>query len=497
MENNIDKLFKSKLSGDSAPYDPAAWGRMAALIDEDEEVNGNGVPPPKRRWKSYLGLALLLIISLIGFWQFSGVLDSSTALKTTSANDKESWSALNSDNKNVDLSEFTAVNDNKINDQKGSVNSASNISSNTKNKKQEITQKSISKYNEESNLTTSKLKNLKNVDILNSQNGNISNRNGNVEIGTGNSSQNYFENDLVNEINKDNVIAENLKSNSNSDVGTAYNPENINKKLDSNFINKASSIADDKSTQSLDKIFSDKKTAYTTPNKNENNVSILNSKLRNTNLEFPFLETSTSKLTKEYKEIIPLMTQVRADSKLQIGLFSNLAVNQGYIAQAGVGIDYKIQTDWSLMSGLGLEYANYNNGAEVTVQDKLYSFGSTLVDRTMKMNKRTSIVLPIQLNRSFNNLSVYGGFLLNYHLAGNGNLDDSEGNKISVWVTDDVFKPLTLSYQLGASYLMTRRLELNVGMIYRTSEISNNVSAQNSDSKIYPSFGFNYLIAKI
>jgi len=492
MENNIDKLFKSKLGGDSAPYDPAAWGRMASLIDEDEEVNGNGIPTAKSRWKSYLGLALLLIISLIGFWQFNGKSDSSIAMKTSSANDKESWSALNSDNENIDLAKYTGDNENGENDENGSLNSTPNTSYNTQINNQEITQNSISEKN---NQTTSSPQTSESIDILNSNNDNNSNSKRNDEIITQNSNQNYRENDFANKIDKDNVIVGNLGSENNSDVSSSFNSDLMNKEIDSEFVNKESSNTDAKN-QEFDNKYFDKNTLNNTPNQQENNALILNPNLRNTLLEFPFLKTSTSKLANDYKEIVPVMTQVKDNSRFQIGIFSNLAVSQGYIAQAGVGLDYKIRSDWSLMSGFGLEYASYNNGAEVTVQDKLYSFGSTLVDRTMKMNKRTSIVMPIQLKRSFNSLSVYGGLLLNYHLAGNGILDDTEGNEVSVWVTDDVFRPLTLSYQVGASYLMARRVEINVGMMYRTSEISNTVSAQNAGSTIYPSVGFNYLIAK-
>ena len=61
MENNIDKLFKSKLGADKAPYDPAAWGRMAALIDEDDSLNSKPIPVAKRNWKRILGLAPTII----------------------------------------------------------------------------------------------------------------------------------------------------------------------------------------------------------------------------------------------------------------------------------------------------------------------------------------------------------------------------------------------------------------------------------------------------
>ena len=59
-----------------------------------------------------------------------------------------------------------------------------------------------------------------------------------------------------------------------------------------------------------------------------------------------------------------------------------------------------------------------------------------------------------------------------------------------------MFNPLTINYQLGASYLMNRRLELNVGLSYRNNGISSDVNSEKSGSKIYPNLGFNYLIAK-
>jgi len=66
MENNIDKLFKAKLKKDVTGYDPAAWGRMAALIDEDDELNGPSAGKSDG-WKKYILLALLLMFSAIGF----------------------------------------------------------------------------------------------------------------------------------------------------------------------------------------------------------------------------------------------------------------------------------------------------------------------------------------------------------------------------------------------------------------------------------------------
>lgn len=217
---------------------------------------------------------------------------------------------------------------------------------------------------------------------------------------------------------------------------------------------------------------------------------------RNIISEFPYLSTSTDELINEYKEIVPLMSQVRSDTKFRIGLVTNLAFNEGYISQTGVSLDYFINSDWSLNSGIAFEYSNYDSGSVISVIDKVYSFGSKLLERSISMNKRTAINLPLRIKKTFNKLSAFAGFSLNYHIAGNGTIDDGEGNIRSVWVSNDVFNPLTINYQLGASYLMNRRLELNVGLSYRNNGISSDVNSEKSGSKIYPNLGFNYLIAK-
>ena len=106
MENNIDKLFKSKLRNDRVPYDPAAWGRMAALIDEDKDLNGDKSTSQDNRWKIYLSLALLLLLSLIGLWQLNVEDDSQQSTKVSTSNDKESWASINSANKELDLNSY-------------------------------------------------------------------------------------------------------------------------------------------------------------------------------------------------------------------------------------------------------------------------------------------------------------------------------------------------------------------------------------------------------
>ncbi len=497
--NNLDKLFKSKLGDDIVPYDPAAWGRMAALIDEDDDVNGNGVPPRKRHWKTFLGLALLLIVSLIGFWQFSTVSSSSTAMKNTSSNDKENWNNLNSDYNTEDFSKYGDSGNDKINNQ-NSVSQKENdntniLNSNNQETKHEIKIDKSGNNQQQASINDNPITSINSTDL-----------NGDLFTNTRNADFLSDDNPLDNGMSitesatdtKKSISGES-KSLSNSDKKSEVNSENISSE-DRSTLTKQSTYTGITSNQEVNRTNTEKDSQFPTSlndQKNEDKVSLLNPEIRDGVLEFPFLKTATNKLTLEEKEIVPLMTQVNKKDKFNIGLFSSLAYNQGYISQTGIGVDYKVRPDWSIMCGLGFEYAKYNNGAIVTVQDKQYSFGSTLVDRTMTLNKRNALILPIQLKKSFDQLSVHGGVLLNYHIAANGNINNAEGAEESVWVTDNVFNPLTMSYQVGVSYILSRRLELNAGLVYRKSEIDNTVNAQNSGSKAYPSFGFCYLIAKI
>ncbi|MFT4534727.1 MAG: hypothetical protein ACJA1A_001637 [Saprospiraceae bacterium] len=487
MENNIDKLFKSKLGGDATPYDPAAWGRMAALIDEDENLNRGAIPPVKRNWKSYLGLALLFIICLVGVWQFDTISNNNSALNTTSSNDKESWNELN-----LDLSPTKLLDE---------------YSSSSKNSKESINNRKTTKSNIESqNLTTNTSEFTKGNQILEEKNLSIPFKGNSSDLKSKLSndeskrslrpSKNQPENSAIESLKEDILASSFITQTNTKGAG------NIEGDLSNNKNSKKSNVLND--TYRLFGVKNENNTDVSlivSPPENEINTLVQfdiekSSTLRKISSEFPYINTSTDELINEYREIVPLMSQIRNSTKLRIGLITNLAVNQGYFSQFGFSMDYFLNPDWSLSSGVAFEYSKYNNGAIISVNDKLYSFGSSIVERSLKINKRTAVNLPIQVNKTFNNLSISGGISLNYHIAGNGTIDDTEGNIRSIWVTNDAFSPLSLNYQVGASYLMNRNIEINVGLSYRKNIIKSDVNLMDTGSKIYPNLGFNYLIAK-
>ena len=519
MENNIDKLFKSKL-GDTTPYDPAAWGRMAALIDEDEDVNGGPILPPRNRWKIYLGITLLLMISVIGFWQFNMESNSDLAMKHTPLNDKESWSALNSDHKSIDLSSLDINSEKQIsNNSENQIdnNSKEQISARSKSSEQHnkaITKSSIVQEDLEGVQST-----ISRVEQVNSrtqsprQQVNAKGVKRTTKVtneGTIQSSGEAIKNDTKHSSESDSRSTSsqldngNISKQSNGDSEV----ENYNRKSPIESEERVSKLdIQDASIDDRDKtVFTsndivakaeeNKSRSSVSDNESSDHVLILNPDLRKEVLNFPFMNTITSDLENDYKEVLPVSVQVKDNTKLEVGVFSTLAFNKNYISQTGINVGYKLNRDWSLYSGLGFEFASYYDGGMITVQDKLYSFGSTFVDRNLELQKRTAAILPISIERSFGVMSLRGGISVNYHIAANGSIDDGDGSITSIWVTDDVFRPLSISYAAGALYDVNRNLKLIAGIIYRPSEVNAMTNSQGVNAKLYPTVGLNYIIAK-
>lgn len=505
MENNIDKLFNKKLGNDSTLYDPAAWGRMAALIDEDDDINGNEVlTPRKSNWKKYISLALLLLVALVGFWQFNTASNTKTSFNVP-ANDKESWDALNSDENKVTINGIDRDDDV---DREYAANEIDNQAIKRTNKLNEMTNGSSTIENPKNSDIENKTRESKSVAQTNtadrlSRDYVRSEREGsNVSI---------YNNESTSTVRN---ISDKTVEDSRPSVSEMYSSEKLNGSR-SNSVNQNTTndevIYKEPATNNADNIEGEISKEISSIEKvmESNKADIKYEEVsKNTNLEekpsivrgevpvFPFLESSTQELSADYKEIVPLMTEVNKNGRFELGIYSTLAVNQGFISQTGLSINYRLNPEWSILTGLGFDYADYDNGPQVTVTDKVYSFGSTLVDRSLVLNKRTSINIPFVLNRKFDRVSIFAGIDVNYHLAGNGTSDDGEENLISFWVTDDVFNNLAVNYQIGAAYRLNRQLGIQFGLSYRNSLFTKDVSSTDDNGRIYPTVGFNYIIAK-
>ena len=68
MENNLDKLFKSKLEGQEPDFHPAAWDRMEGLLEEE------GMLPIQKKKKSrVIYLPILMVGFLLSIWGFEAL----------------------------------------------------------------------------------------------------------------------------------------------------------------------------------------------------------------------------------------------------------------------------------------------------------------------------------------------------------------------------------------------------------------------------------------
>ena len=67
MENNIDKLFKSKLGGLEPEFHPAAWERMEGLLDESGMTPAQDEKSDRTRIIYLFLLFFGIVFSVVGF----------------------------------------------------------------------------------------------------------------------------------------------------------------------------------------------------------------------------------------------------------------------------------------------------------------------------------------------------------------------------------------------------------------------------------------------
>jgi len=497
MENHIDKLFNKKLRNDETAYDPAAWGRMADLIDNEEDMNGGGVSPPRTsHWKKYITLALLLLITLVGFWQLKWDADEKVAFNT-SVNDKESWDAINSENTTLRLNamdqETRAVGANTEHaigqiSHEGAVHTKGITNDNTRSA---INLSSSNQPKDiQENLPIERLSNNREAE----QSLEIS-----QERPTGNESKSLTYNntesihveteDIIQSIG--NVVSQSTLNNGFQNTG--IDATEARKETESDF-----EYAEKTNAQGIkSKYEKEQATDYLNQNiLGQVSPTAVSDRIRDEISMFPFLRTSTQNLRADYKEIVPAMTAVQKTGRWSMGLYSTLAVNEGFIFQNGLRLNYRINPAWSVSSGVGLDYAEYSNGPLLTVTDKVYSFGSTFTDRSLILDKSAGLNIPMVLNRRFDKILLFAGLDINYHLAGHGTTDDGEGNETSFWIADDVFNRFMMHYQFGIAYTLSRQLRIQLGVTNRSSVFTKEVTSSNDNGKILPTIGFNYLITR-
>ena len=472
MENNLDKLFKSKLEGQEPVFHPAAWDRMEGLLDKEGLA-----PTVKKKYNRsriiYLSFFFIGLLSCVGYFMMDSVQNfgegSSLVESTTSPNAKTDVSTIRTQ-ESIRKEEATT----KTNSNTEIVSSRSDISSqpSTANtslpttSSNQLQQNYTTQYEEKSTLANSKSK--------------ISNSKSTQEKAQSKTFKSYLASDAV-------VVERSPLSNSNEIISGLDTESNLLSSVNQDEVNKKQDQMEDE-TFSSHSTGQDLNTAFRETK--ETNLDILQTKTLLPSISI--LNTRSENLEFMAQIIQPQITKLET-SKFEIGILTSARFNQGNGYSFGPYLSYGLGKGISMNVGSMIDVQNYNQGPSVTVINKVYSFGSTISERTFSLNYQTSISIPVSIQKSFGKFGISTGFAVNKILASKGNIaQGAEVQESSVYVDSDMMRSTTFNFQVGGSVNINRYFDFNVGIEYRQKSFLEDDSVLNNTNNFYPSLGLKY-----
>ena len=465
MENNLDKLFKSKLGGQEPEFHPAAWDRMEGLLDE---VGMNPALKKKSNRKKIFYLSLLFLgisVSIIGYMSImssktngegSTLVDVNNVIQPNNnketSNENSGLALLNESDKELDI--------NSENVKSTSVVEASNSQEADSNIERKYS-KSFASEKKDMEFKKSELK----TTFKNTQPKSL-------ETEFNNQQRTYAESILNTQLTSQGGIDDGAKSNN-----LAKYPDAL-------------------------------RTEETLNEKVKTNVEIIKDEVQGSNAKeilpfLDFLNTRTGILNSMPSLVAPkiLISQTSQTSQSSIftaGIMASARFKDGVGYSVGPYVSYNIGKGYAINLGGQFDSQDFDAGPQMSVIDKVYSFGSKLSERTFSLTNQKSLRIPVTITKSFGGFSLSTGAMVNKVFASRGSISKLGDGSIeeNVIIESDMVNPITLSFQLGASVGISRHIDIELGVEYKPKAFVADLSTSNDFNKYYPTVGLRYKLFK-
>ncbi len=476
MENNLDKLFKSKLGNLEPEFHPAAWDRMEGLLDE------SGMSPvheKKPKWSRKIYLFFLMfgiLFSVVGYYSIE-----------SSITNGEGRTLVDSGKSDLEKDQLLLSNENST-----TPPPTTNIASPSDNSNEKLDQKNISSTRESSiqEVITSQSQGQEIKQEI-KQNTKLGAEH--IEYNTNdtkstNLTKSTTESKLFTPIagsinNRDNVISEQEVGIQNDWTGSESLTENLKSENPSD--NNSNRIAENK----LQPLFL---------GKDENsNTELLDQTPKAILSELSPLQTSTSLLSPLDKLISPQI-EILKPSVFEFGIQASIRPGSGLGYSFGPYLAYSLGQGFKINVGGQFDSQNFDSGPQLKVYDKVYGFGSEIFEREFALSNQKSLRIPLTLSRSFGSYSISTGLMINKVFASGGSISNNQEGVLenNVVVDNEMIQTMTISYQLSGSISFGRHLEFDLGMEYRPKAFVTDPTTSNDASKYYPTLGLRYKLFK-
>lgn len=454
MENNIDKLFKSKMGTDIPEFDPLAWDKMQAMIEDEQTRKPKG---GFLLWGKLLGLGVLILVSVIGLnYNVTNEKSSTAAEELAISGNITNEVARRSQNRS---------NEDKVNQldktETSSIVATTNITDKDNNIKttiEKIEQKEKQKINRKEVQYSKSIVNKLSKSTY-------------EEKSTKSNTIEQFASRSANRIYGTNIIREEQNTDNAYNIRSSLASKSIDAEQENNRVAKESN---------LDQVNTDE--------------VLQNDILR----QIDYLDLLELKVIDNENESLPSpIITITKPSRFTIGILGTVGYNNGFGFQVGPNISYAINNTYSLISGVNFELSDYDSGPQLILKNKVYSFGSQITEKTFALNRRTSVNVPLMISRGIDKFNVSAGISANINLGQYGSISQgSEINPRSAWVTNDSFKKVNINYHLGTSFRISRRLSAHGSLEYRPSLFTTDAIVDRNNAAVIPRFGIEYLIIK-
>ncbi|MDF1698114.1 MAG: hypothetical protein P1U56_19860 [Saprospiraceae bacterium] len=472
MENKLDNLFKSKLGGQEPEFNPAAWDRMEGLLNEEGMVPLEEKETGSRRKYFFLLVVFGILIFSLGYFTKDSMQDLSKGSAQIDLVDKVESENLNqtrglSKNNKASIQKDPAIKvDLPVN--KG-------VESIIESETTTISEHDIIIHNTSSESTQ-----------FNSRDRSTLNEHGQSSL--------TDENNLNSEMQENTILVEDrierAGSNeiivaTNDQSQSDHDPANSNSNILTNEL-----VHQEKETEPNELIDLDR---------NEENNKISENKIPLTDSRLAIIDVNTlpkkSTLLKKERLILLPEVQTTTSNIFEIGLSAMVRPNKGLGVVVGPSFRVNILKGYSVQLGVEYGLQNFDEGPELSVFDKVYSFGSTITERKFVLNKRRSIRIPFLVKKSISNFGITGGVIYNQNFAFDGSIMNG-GEVQENTVSNELLKTSSLAFQVGASVALSRYFELSLGVEYTPASFHSEFSGSNAMPHYYPTLGINYKLFK-
>lgn len=468
MENNLDKLFKSKLEGQEPEFHPAAWDRMERLLDE------SGMTPvqkPKRSRRIFFILFFLgIIASGIGYMSIqslSTVESGSTRVDNLGQSNEdledEILQPIKEKKQYKSIGDATPRHESKpINIRKEENNKPTNTNSNA------ITQASLNV----SNGRKSEFEDGRTSPIQHQSQTSLS------PVLTSSLSVGTTEDRTYDEYSESSV--ENSNHNMLPQKIESTHPSNVSGKQEAK-VGSELSILDTGQKSDSEDLHLEIKIGYEA--------------LQLVPIEL--LSTRSHLLSSPEGLVVPQI-EIQKNSPLMIGVQATLRPGRGMGYSFGPYAKYQLGSGYSLVISGQYDYQQFEAGPELSVFDKIYSFGSELQERKFHLTRQRSIRIPVVLHKQFSGFGLFAGANI-----GRAFISGGSASRIGETTTEDfsnvdneLLHKWNFAAQVGGSVDINRHFSIDLGLEIRSAVLVEDPSVSNNPSRYLPSLGLRYNLFK-